>query len=78
MLVVIIASFSPLLALLGLLAPPVATRSVIRWKLKRIRDAFADQLPTALQVLASALRTGHSFSGALGVVVDNSHEPAQS
>ncbi len=78
LLVVVIASFSPLLALLGLLAPPVATRSVIRWKLKRIRDAFADQLPTALQVLASALRTGHSFSGALGVVVDNSHEPAQS
>ena len=43
---------------------------MIRRKLKRIRDAFADQLPTALQVLASALRTGHSFSGALGVVVD--------
>ncbi len=77
-LVVVLASFSPVLALLGLLAPPVATRSVIRWKLKRIRDAFADQLPTALQVLASALRTGHSFSGALGVVVENSHEPAQS
>ena len=77
-LVVILATFSPVLALIGLLAPAVAMRSVIRWKLKRIRDAFADQLPTALQVLASALRTGHSFSGALGVVVENSHEPAQS
>ena len=71
-------AFSPVLALLGLLAPPVAARSAIRWKLKRLRDAFADQLPTALQVLASALRTGHSFSGALGVVVENCHEPAQS
>jgi len=77
-LVVVLASFSPVLALLGLLAPTVAARSVIRRKLKRLRDAFADQLPTALQVLASALRTGHSFSGALGVVVDNSHEPTQS
>ena len=77
-LVVILATVSPVLALLGLLAPLVAARSVVRWKLTRLRDAFADQLPTALQVLASALRTGHSFSGALGVVVDNSHEPAQS
>ena len=77
-LVVVLASFSPVLALLGLLAPALAARSVIRWKLRRLRDAFADQLPTALQVLASALRTGHSFSGALGMVVDNSHEPAQS
>jgi tight adherence protein B len=29
-------------------------------------------------VLASALRAGHSFNGALGVVVDNVHEPARS
>lgn len=78
LLVVILATFSPVLALLGLLAPLVAARSVIRWKLTRLREAFADQLPTALQVLASALRAGHSFSGALGVVVDNSHEPARS
>jgi tight adherence protein B len=78
LLVVVLATFSPVLALLGLLAPPVAAWSVIQRKLKRLRDAFADQLPTALQVLASALRTGHSFSGALGVVVDNCREPAQS
>ena len=77
-LVVILATFSLVLALIGLVAPVVFMRSVVRWRLKRLRDAFADQLPTALQVLASALRTGHSFSGALGVVVENSHEPAQS
>ena len=78
LLVVVLASFSPVLALLGLLAPPVAARSMIHRKLRRLRDAFADQLPTALQVLASALRSGHSFSGALGIVVDNCREPAQS
>ena len=77
-LVVVLATFSPVLALLGLLAPPVAARSMIHRKLRRLRDAFADQLPTALQVLASALRSGHSFSGALGIVVDNCREPAQS
>jgi tight adherence protein B len=77
-LAVLLVLFSPVLALLGLLAPPLVARSVIRWKLKRLRDEFADQLPAALQVLASALRAGHSFSGALGVVVENTHEPARS
>ena len=77
-LTVILATFSPVLALLGLVAPVLFARSAVRWKLRRLREAFADQLPTALQVLASALRSGHSFAGALGVVVENSHEPARS
>lgn len=77
-LVVILATFSLVLALLGLVAPVLFARSAVRWRLTRLRDAFADQLPTALQVLASALRAGHSFNGALGVVVENSHEPARS
>jgi tight adherence protein B len=51
---------------------------VVRRKLKAVRDAFADQFPASLQVLASALRAGHSFNGALGVVVDNAREPARS
>ena len=51
---------------------------VVRRKLKAVRDEFADQFPASLQVLASALRAGHSFNGALGVVVDNAHEPARS
>lgn len=77
-LILVLATFSPLLALFGLVAPPLAARTVVRWKLRQLRDEFADQLPTALQVLASALRSGYSFTGALGVVVDNTHEPAQS
>ena len=36
-------------------------------------------VPGSLQVLASALRAGHSFNGALGVVVQtHAHEPARS
>ena len=77
-LVVLLGMFSLILALLGLVAPPLVARSVIGWRLRRLRDEFADQLPAALQVLASALRAGHSFSGALGVVVDNVREPARS
>jgi tight adherence protein B len=45
---------------------------------KAVRDEFAEQFPGSLQVLASALRAGHSFNGALGVVVDNAREPARS
>ena len=67
----------PLLGLLGLGTPLIA-RAVIRWKLKAVRNEFADQFPANLQVLASALRSGNSFNGALGVVVDNAHEPARS
>lgn len=78
LLIVLLGMFSLVLALLGLLAPPLVARSIVQWKLNRLRDEFADQLPAALQVLASALRAGHSFSGALGVVVENVREPARS
>jgi tight adherence protein B len=75
--VIVLALFSPIFALLGLLTPLV-TRSFIAMKLRKVREEFADQLPPNLQVLASALRVGHSFVGALSVVVDNAHEPSQS
>lgn len=68
---------APLFALFGLTTPLVA-RAVVRRKLKAVRDDFAEQFPASLQVLASALRAGHSFNGALEVVVDNAHEPARS
>lgn len=67
----------PVLALLGL-AVPLLAGAVIRRKLKAVRNEFADQFPANLQVLASALRSGNSFNGALGVVVENAHEPARS
>jgi tight adherence protein B len=68
---------APLLALFGL-ATPLVARSVVRRKLKAVRAEFAEQFPGSLQVLASALRAGYSFNGALGVVVDNVAEPARS
>jgi tight adherence protein B len=67
----------PLLAMLGLGAQLVA-HAIVRRKVKSVRDEFAVQFPASLQVLASALRAGHSFNGALGVVVENAHEPARS
>jgi tight adherence protein B len=68
---------SPVLAIVGLLTP-LATWSYVSHRLTKVRDEFTDQLAPNLQVLASALRVGHSFSGALAVVVENAHEPSKS
>ncbi len=77
LLVVMLATISPILCVLAVLAPLTA-RAILKNKLKSVRNEFADQLSPNLQVLASALRAGHSFSGALSVMVDNADEPSQS
>src|SRR2546423_6387366 len=61
---------------IGLLVPFVV-RAFIKRKVDRKRKAFAEQLPDNLQVLASALRAGHSFIGALSVVVDDAPDPSR-
>lgn len=63
--------------LFALGVPYVARESVLR-ALKRQRSRFGEQLPEALQVIASALRSGHSFTGSLAVVVESSSEPMHS
>ena len=62
-----------------LLAPLVAVFafSWVRRRVKHVRDTFADQLPETLQLLASALRSGHSLIGALKVVVEHAPEPTR-
>jgi tight adherence protein B len=67
----------------GLLFAPIAifipftVRWFIKRKLGRRRRQFGEQLPDNLQVLSSALRAGHSFVGALSVVVDDSPSPSR-
>jgi tight adherence protein B len=70
------ALLSGIFAVLGL-AVPLVVRSILKRKLRKTRAAFADQLPDSLQVLASALRAGHSLIGALAVVVEESAEPSK-
>lgn len=74
--IVILALISPIIALLGLLTP-FFSRSLVRRKLKKVRGDFAEQLPSNLQVLASALRSGYSFTAALTTVVEQAQEPSQ-
>jgi tight adherence protein B len=76
-LLLLFSLISPFLCVLAVVAP-LAARGFLNSKLKRVRYEFADQLSPNLQVLASALRAGHSFSGALAVMVDNADEPSAS
>ena len=75
--IVVLSAISPIFALLGL-GTPLLTRSWIHWKVKKVRDAFADQLPPNLQVLASGLRAGYTILGALVATVENANEPSRS
>jgi tight adherence protein B len=62
--------------LLGL-GVPFAVRTWIKRKVDKKRALFGEQLPDNLQVLASALRAGHSLVGALSVVVEDAAEPSR-
>lgn len=73
----VLGLIAPVFLIVGLVTPLI-TRSWINHRLRAVRDEFADQLPPNLQVLASALRVGHSFISSLSVVVDNAHEPSKS
>jgi tight adherence protein B len=68
---------SPWWALFALAIPYFSREWVVRTLAHR-RNRFAEQLPDALQVVASALRSGHSFAGALAVVVESASEPMKS
>jgi tight adherence protein B len=66
-------ALAPVFALLV----PFGVRGYVRTRLERKRRRFAEQLPDNLEVLASALRAGHSLVGALAVVVADAPEPSQ-
>jgi tight adherence protein B len=62
--------------LVGLLAP-VLTRIMVRRRVSTKRKTFAEQLPDNLDVLAGALRAGHSLVGAMDVMVEGADEPSK-
>jgi tight adherence protein B len=73
-----VVSGSLIVALLVALVIPFAVRSVVKKRLAKQRKLFAEQLGDNLQVLASALRAGHSFIGALAVVANDAADPSRS
>ena len=62
--------------LAGLVAPFV-TRFIVKRRVSKMRRAFEEQLADNLDVLAGAMRTGHSTMGALSVMVDSAIEPSK-
>jgi tight adherence protein B len=67
---------SPIFGVLALMIP-FASRSLCQRRLQMIRQRFSAQLPENLQILASALRAGHSFTSALAVVAAEGEEPSR-
>jgi tight adherence protein B len=74
---ILLVLISPILVVFAL-AVPMLVNGAIQRRLNKVRNAFAEQLPDNLQVLASALRAGHSFAGALAVVAQDATEPSHS
>jgi tight adherence protein B len=66
-----------LVGLVAALVVPALVRMFVRFKVERQRRLFAEQLADNLQVIASAMRAGNSFAGALAVAVEDAAEPAR-
>ena len=69
--------FQSLWGLLIGLAAPFVTRWFVSRRVSKMRRAFEEQLADNLDVLAGAMRTGHSTMGALSVMVDSAIEPSK-
>ena len=70
------ATGSPIAAALALFIPFLANFG-IKLAADRKRREFSDQLPDNLQVIASAMRAGQTFVGAMRSVLEDAPEPSQ-
>lgn len=59
-------------------AVPLSVRMFVVSRLNARRRDFEDQLPDNLQVLASALRAGYSFSAGIASMAEDAPEPSRS
>jgi len=72
---VMVLTGSFLLALLFGVFVPVVAKIVVKVKIGNRRKAFAAQLDQTIQMIASALRAGHSFTRALDAVATEAESP---
>jgi tight adherence protein B len=75
--VLILGTISIFFAILGF-GTPLLARAWVRWKVRKVRDEFSDQLPPNLQVLTAGLRAGFTLLGAFVAMVENADEPSKS
>jgi tight adherence protein B len=76
MMLVLVLLIGPLGVLAGLCTPFLVRWFILR-RVSNKRRTFGEQLPDNLEVLASALRAGHSLVSALTVVADDATEPSK-
>jgi tight adherence protein B len=74
----VLAVGAPALSILVLPLGPLALRSIVTYRLRKQRELFADQLPTQLQDLASAMRAGHSLVSGITSMSQAAPEPSRS
>lgn len=66
---------NPLLAVVLAVAVPVGAKLVLKRRASKRRSAFANQLHETLQMMAAAMRAGHSLPRALDAVSRESQSP---
>ncbi len=77
-LLVMIVSGSVLFGFVPLIAWPYLLKVGVNRAAEKQRTRFADTLPAYLQDMASAIRVGRSFAGAVGIVAESADEPTRS
>jgi tight adherence protein B len=73
-----VSSGSPVPSILALPLGPLVLRSMVKWRLRRQRELFGEQLPTHLQELASTMRAGHSLISGIAMIAEAAPEPSAS
>jgi tight adherence protein B len=68
----------PLLGIAAALLLPLGVYMYVKGRADHVRRQFAEQLPDNLEVLAAAMRAGHSLVGALSNVAEGAVEPSRS
>jgi tight adherence protein B len=69
---------SAFISVLVLLLGPLVPRSIVKRRLRKQRELFAEQLPAHLQELASTMRAGHSFVAGITSMALAAPEPSHS
>jgi Flp pilus assembly protein TadB len=77
-LLVTVVSGSVLFGLLPLIGWPYLLKVGVKRGAEKQRMKFGDTLPAYLQDMASAIRVGRSFAGAVAVVAESADEPTRS
>lgn len=78
--VAVVAGFAfktPVLSIIVLLLGPLSLASIVKRRLRKQRDLFAEQLPSHLQEVASTMRAGHSLIAGIASMAQSADEPAR-